>query len=189
MDEDHGSQEERRLAPRKKTVKLPSTHHSSKFDEIQIYHPKQGKDVDGYRCQLCQENFSSRNKTCIKRHLQSKHSSVYKELEGILYLSLNIIIIKGIIVSVFIAKDEEEREKIRSSVRDQAGVAAVDLLFPSPSGSSIGQGKKRKVCYTYALHILDALFWGNKIHFSRITNNSNKFTGIFLSLDQGEAGV
>ena len=85
---------------------------------------------------------------------------------------------KGIIVSVFIDKDEEEREKIRRSVRDQAGVDTEDLLFPSPSGSSISQGTKRKVCYTYTLHIFGTLFWGHNILFSR--RNLNFISSIKL---------
>ena len=79
MDEDNGSEGG---GPGKRKEKLPFTHHSSQFDEIQIYHPKAGSEVDGYRCQICDENFRSRNKTVIKRHLQAKHYTVWKELEG-----------------------------------------------------------------------------------------------------------
>ena len=88
MDEENGSEGG---GPGKKT-KLPFTHHSSKFDKIQIYHPKAGSEVDGYRCQICKENFISRNKTVIKRHLQAKHFTVWKELEGMFLLSIHIII-------------------------------------------------------------------------------------------------
>ena len=79
MDEDNGSEGG---GPGKRKEKLPFTHHSSQFDKIQIYHPKAGSEVDGYRCQICNENFRSRNKTVIKRHLQAKHFTVWKELEG-----------------------------------------------------------------------------------------------------------
>ena len=73
----------------------------------------------------------------------------------------------------FLAKDEAEREKVRSSGRKDEGVAAVDLLFPSPSGSNLsqGRGKKRKVCYI--VQILDTLFWGDNNHFSRRNPNAN----------------
>ena len=99
-------------------------------------------------------------------HQETPSFEALFSLEGIgrYIISLTIIIIKGIIVSVFIDKDEEEREKIRRSVRDQAGVDTEDLLFPSPSGSSISQGTKRKVCYTYTLHIFGPCF-GDTISF------------------------
>lgn len=110
-------------------------------------------------------------------HQETPSFEALFSLEGIgrYIISLTIIIIKGIIVSVFIDKDEEEREKIRRSVRDQAGVDTEDLLFPSPSGSSISQGTKRKVCYTYTLHIFDTLFWGHNILFSRRNSTANLY--------------
>ena len=83
MDEDNGSEGG---GPGKRKEKLPFTHHSSQFDKIQIYHPKAGSEVDGYRCQICNENFRSRNKTVIKRHLQAKHFTVWKELEGMFFI-------------------------------------------------------------------------------------------------------
>ena len=83
MDEDNGSEGG---GPGKRKEKLPFTHHSSQFDKIQIYHPKAGSEVDGYRCQICDENFRSRNKTVIKRHLQAKHFTVWKELEGMFFI-------------------------------------------------------------------------------------------------------
>ena len=83
MDEDNGSEGG---GPGKRKEKLPFTHHSSQFDKIQIYHPKAGSEVDGYRCQICNENFRSRNKTVIKRHLQAKHYTVWKELEGMFFI-------------------------------------------------------------------------------------------------------
>ena len=99
----------------------------------------------------------------IKRHIESKHFSVWELFEGVLFKVNNNSFFYSNCVFQQNMKQKEKRPEVQQ----------VDLLFPSPSGSNLsqGQGKKRKVCYT--IHILDTLFLGNNIHFSRMNPTAN----------------
>ena len=69
-------------APKRKKPKInfSSVHHE--FDRIQIFNPKQDKEVTGSKCKVCQQTFMGRNSSTLKKHLEVLHPEIFKVVES-----------------------------------------------------------------------------------------------------------
>ena len=67
-------------APKK--TKINYTHIYQEFEQIQIFNPKLGREVNGSKCKVSHFPFMRRNSSTLKSHLQSFHPEIFRAVES-----------------------------------------------------------------------------------------------------------
>ena len=123
----------------KKKAKLNYSVVHEEFEEVDVFHPGKQEFGRGSKCKECGTTLSSRNSTNLKKHLESKHKTIFQKVQDI-----------------DLARREEVVTRDRSTGQPASALLVTPPRVQTVAGGSGVQQKKRKK--SLVVKIIDGIF-------------------------------